>query len=177
MTRLQAVALAGLLAAALLPGVSRAAIYEWEDDRGTRHFTNDPRLVPAPFRERLEVLPLPEVTIFKSFVSAPEAESGARGRPRGEDPAAVCMEQVRREQDQWSQRLAQEQTELEELNKKIHRTQTSRKKNDLQRERVDLRARIAEAEEVLKQDLPARASMCGRAEHSDVARHGQAIRR
>lgn len=46
-----------LLLIALLPGRALAQMYQWEDEEGTVHYTNELQSVPEPFRSRARFVP------------------------------------------------------------------------------------------------------------------------
>lgn len=46
-----------LLLIALLPGQALAQMYQWEDEQGTVHYTNELQSVPEPFRSRARFVP------------------------------------------------------------------------------------------------------------------------
>ena len=46
-----------LLLIALLPGQAWAQMYQWEDEQGTVHYTNELQSVPEPFRSRARFVP------------------------------------------------------------------------------------------------------------------------
>ncbi len=46
-----------LLLVALLPGQAWAQMYQWEDEEGTVHYTNELQNVPEPFRSRARFVP------------------------------------------------------------------------------------------------------------------------
>ena len=41
----------------LLPGQAWAQMYQWEDEEGTVHYTNELQSVPEPFRSRARFVP------------------------------------------------------------------------------------------------------------------------
>ena len=46
-----------LLLIALVPGRAQAQMYQWEDEQGTVHYTNELQNVPEPFRSRARFVP------------------------------------------------------------------------------------------------------------------------
>jgi hypothetical protein len=46
-----------LFLVALLPGQALAQMYQWEDEQGTVHYTNELQSVPEPFRSRARFVP------------------------------------------------------------------------------------------------------------------------
>src|SRR3990172_2599724 len=46
-----------LLLIALVPGWAWAQMYQWEDEQGTVHYTNELQSVPEPFRSRARFVP------------------------------------------------------------------------------------------------------------------------
>ena len=44
----------GLAVVLLLPAASPAQVYRWDDQEGTRHYTNSPEAVPEPYRATLD---------------------------------------------------------------------------------------------------------------------------
>jgi len=46
-----------LLLIALVPGWAQAQMYQWEDEQGTVHYTNELQSVPEPFRSRARFVP------------------------------------------------------------------------------------------------------------------------
>ena len=46
-----------LLLIALVPGRAQAQMYQWEDEQGTLHYTNELQNVPEPFRSRARFVP------------------------------------------------------------------------------------------------------------------------
>lgn len=46
-----------LLLIALVPGWAQAQMYQWEDEQGTVHYTNELQNVPEPFRSRARFVP------------------------------------------------------------------------------------------------------------------------
>jgi hypothetical protein len=141
-----------------------ALTYKWEDEQGNFHFTDDFTLVPPPFREKAEILSLPEQP---SNVISP-ATDPSTGHGNSEDQADAyteCQETLHHDTDKWRQQLVEDQARLLEVNRQIHRTQTSRKKNQLQRERVLLKEQIHQAKTMLEEVLPARQSECDAKEY------------
>ncbi len=63
-----------LLLIALLPGRALAQMYQWEDEEGTVHYTNELQNVPEPYRERARFVPASPM--------APPAVAPARGITR-----------------------------------------------------------------------------------------------
>jgi hypothetical protein len=58
----------------LLPGQAWAQMYQWEDEEGTVHYTNELQNVPEPYRERARFVPASPM--------APPAVAPARGITR-----------------------------------------------------------------------------------------------
>src|SRR3972149_535616 len=63
-----------LLLIALLPGQAWAQMYQWEDEQGTVHYTNELQSVPEPFRSRAR--------LFPASPMAPPAVAPAQGITR-----------------------------------------------------------------------------------------------
>ena len=63
-----------LLLIALLPGQAWAQMYQWEDEQGTVHYTNELQSVPEPFRSRARFVPASHM--------APPAVAPAQGITR-----------------------------------------------------------------------------------------------
>jgi hypothetical protein len=137
-------------------GTPRAAFYKWEDADGNVHFTDDLTNVPPSHRDEVGVEELPEQPI--NITPAPKVSTTPSTTP-SKDPSkpaneyAACKKRVEEEKKRWSDQLDQDQARLVELNRLIRRTVTSRQKNAYQRERVAVKERINQAEEVLRDTL------------------------
>lgn len=166
------VALLGLLVF-FLP--VHAITYQWTDEQGNLHFTDDLTNVPPPQREKARIVPLPERTRTPSPVKttpAPPTDplpveeeppfSMEPDRSPPLDAAAQCKEELRGEKDRLKKQLASDQVRLEELNKLIHRTVRSRLVNRYRRERVQVKERILQARKVMEEEWPQREWECQR---------------
>ena len=141
-------------------GTSRAAFYKWEDADGNVHFTDDLTNVPPSQRDEARIEDLPEQPV--NIIPAPKASTAPPTAPSAtpsRDPSkpaneyAACKKRVEEEKKRWSDQLTQDQGRLVELNRLIHRATYSRTKNAYQRERVAVKERINQAEEVLRDTL------------------------
>ena len=61
----------GLAVVLLLPATSPAQVYHWDDQEGTRHYTNTPDAVPEPYRSTLDPLPSPSAPVDAVALSPP----------------------------------------------------------------------------------------------------------
>jgi hypothetical protein len=137
-------------------GTPRAEFYKWEDADGNVHFTDDLTTVPPSYRDeaRVEELPDQPVNITPApKVSTTPATTSSRDPSKPANEYAECKKRVEEEKKRWSDQLDQDQGRLAELNRLIRRTVTSRQKNAYQRERVAVKERINQAEEVLRDAL------------------------
>lgn len=144
----------------VFPGTPQATFYKWQDAEGNVHFTDDLTTVPPPYRERVKVQELPESTANVTPVSVKPQDTPAQEQPGSEDPYSECQQRVQKEKERWTRQLEEDQDRLVELNRVIHRSTESRKKNAYQRERVTLKERIAKAEEVLRDTVPPMEQEC-----------------
>ena len=168
-----AVGLAFLGLLVFFPFQAQAVTYQWTDEQGNIHFTDDLTNVPPSFREYVETVPLPEYEHPPSPAPAattppayplPEKEdepfSLEPGRSPLLGPAAKCREELYKEKKRLKKQLASDQARLEELKKLIHRTARSRLKNRYQRERVQVKERILQAQKVMDEGWPQREREC-----------------
>lgn len=152
------------LAGPLLAG----QVYEWTDAEGTTHFTDDLTQVPSSQRNKAEILTLPEGPPPRHAVpeekentgELPVQDSRAELEEMVVDPLAACQGAVRGEAMKLKKQMDGDTKRLDEITRKIHGTQTSREKNELQRERLGLKKRIEEARARLEGELAARAREC-----------------
>jgi ElaB/YqjD/DUF883 family membrane-anchored ribosome-binding protein len=138
---------------------SQAEVYKWQDAEGNQHFTDDLMTVPPSYRERVQVQDLPEPTA--NLTPAPPASDVASPAPA--EPAnayAECQKKAEEARKRWSDQLTQAQDRLEELNRLIHRSAIARDVNAYQRERVEIKDRIDEAERMLRDTLPPMEQEC-----------------
>lgn len=145
-----------------------AQVYQWTDAEGTTHFTDDLSQVPSSQRDRTEVLTLPEGP--PPSPSGAEEEEQAGELPAQDsrteleemlvDPLAACQGSVRGEAMKLKKQMDGDTKRLAEINRQMHRTPFAREKNDLQRERVELKQRIEEARARLDGELADRAREC-----------------
>jgi len=143
-------------------GMSQATIYSWQDAQGNTHFTDDLTRVPPSQRERVKVENLPDepvnVTPAASPPSAMQTQDSSESEPV--DNYKECQKKVTEEKERWTRQLEQDEDRLVELNKAIHRTSVSRQKNELQRERVAVKDRIAQSQQMLLEKLPPMENEC-----------------
>ncbi len=152
-----------------------AETYQWEDSQGTPHFTDDLTKVPPSERDKVRVLPIPDPLSRPPVAGSPpppQPDPGPMdaagplpvetGGPRGLDAYGKCRLELSKSTKRMEKQLTQDQARLEELNRMIHRTVTSRHKNRLQRERAQVKKRILEAERVRSEDLPRMEWECER---------------
>jgi len=137
-------------------GTPRAAFYKWEDADGNVHFTDNLTNVPPSHRDEARVDDLPEQPV--NITPAPPASATPPTTPSQDPPKAAneyaaCKKRVEEEKKRLSDQLTQDQARLVELNRLIHRSTSSRTKNEYQRERVAVKERINKAEEVLRDTL------------------------
>jgi hypothetical protein len=151
-------------------GMSNAAVYKWQDPEGNMHFTDDLTKVPPDYRDRMNVEEdLPEEPV--NVTPAPQASEPPSTPPSTQPPAAEpessltyagCQKRVDEQRKQLSDQLTQDQERLVEINRLIHRSTTSRVKNEYQRERVAVEERIEQTEEMLHDKLPPLEEECER---------------
>ncbi len=152
-------------------GMSDAAVYKWQDPEGNMHFTDDLTNVPPDYRDRVNVQDLPEET--QNVIPAPqpsEPPSEPPSTPLSTQPPAAepgssltyaeCQKRVDEQKKQLSDQLNQDQERLVELNRLIHRSTTSRVKNEYQLERVAVQERIERTEGMLRDKLPPLEAEC-----------------
>lgn len=157
------------------PRMSDAAIYKWQDEGGNLHFTDDLTNVPPAYRDRVNVEELPEEAINvtpaapasepppEPPTATPAAPISTTASPAEPDPSktyAGCQKKVEEQRKRLSNQLAQDQERLVELNRLIHRTTISRRKNEYQRERVAVEERIEQTETALREKLPPLEKEC-----------------
>ena len=142
------------------PEMPRAKVYEWQDAEGNMHYTDDLTTVPPSYRESVTVKDLPEEAVSVAPVSIQPQDTQTKNQPESVDPYAECQEKVKEERERWTRQLEQDQDRLVELNRMIHRATASRKKNELQRERVAVKDRISQTEQALRDKLPPLESEC-----------------
>jgi hypothetical protein len=142
------------------PGTAQATVYQWQDKEGNVHFTDDLTTVPRSYREKVEVKDLPEPSVSVTPVSVELQDAQTKTPPEPDDPYVECQERVEKEKERWTRQLEQDQDRLVELNRMIHRSTASRRKNAYQRERVAVKDRIAKAEQYLRETLPPMESDC-----------------
>ncbi len=146
----------------LRPAVD-ATTYEWTDASGNVHFTDDLTRVPEAQRERVKTVSLPEP-------QAPESRPPPPPTPPEPDPEekkavdayTACTENLEKTSQKLHDAHAEDQERLLELNRRIHRSSKSRIKNEMQRERAAVRARIEATEEKISKDLPRMQWECER---------------
>ncbi len=137
------------------PAMSRATIYRWQDAEGNTHFTDDLTRVPPAQRGRVEIQELPEESV--NVTPGPPAPAASTPTPDASAPTdeyAECQKRVQKEKEKWTRQLEEDEDRLVELNRLIHRSVTSRGKNEYQRERVAVKERIGQAEQALRDRLP-----------------------
>jgi len=85
----------------LFSSVSSAAIYQWVDDSGQTHFTDDPKKIPEKFKEKAvdfdKVEHKGRVTFDPTPVSAPGKQAGEepslKSAPKEDDQQAKAAKQ------------------------------------------------------------------------------------
>ena len=144
----------------MFPAMPQATIYRWQDSEGNTHFTDDLTRVPPEQRERVEVENLPEEPV--NITPAPPLPAGTPTQDASEskDEYAECQKRLKEEKERWTRQLEEDQDRLVELNKMIHRSTTSRNKNEFQRERVAVKERIEQAEQALRDRVPPLEQEC-----------------
>ena len=152
------------------PGSMEAATYRWTDEQGNVHFTNDLATVPAPLLDQVEDVPLPEPAADPPD-RAPDPVTA--GPPSGEtrdteyeDPALIeyedCVADLQKVREDVEQSLARDRELLDPLNRGIHLSATAHKRQDLQRTRAEVNARIEENQNRLETEIPRMEWECGR---------------
>ena len=134
--------------------------YRWEDKDGNVHFTDDLTRVPKPARDKVEVLDMPSPPVSSQPVT--DSYSTEETETEKPDPYAQCRAELDKETAKWTKQLEKDKEALEKLSREIHRTVYARKKGDLRRERVALKGRIEQAENMLQVKLPERDYECER---------------
>ncbi len=142
------------------PGMPGATIYRWQDAEGNTHFTDDLTRVPPSHRERATVEDLPEQPVNVTPAPPPPPDTPTKDPPQPVDTYAECQERVQKEKERWTRQLEQDEDRLVELNRAIHRTVTSRVRNAFRRERVAVKDRIAQAQQVLRETMPPMEHEC-----------------
>jgi len=154
------------------PSAGAQTAYQWTDDQGGVHFTDDLSAVPDSVRGELKTLSMPAPAPTPGSGPSP---AGASPAPAVEGSAAVdsegslrvdeyqaCVDAVAKRRGDLEKALAKDQGYLKELNRSIHRTTTSRQKNELQRTRVEVQKRIGQNQEAVEKGLPAMLRECDR---------------
>jgi hypothetical protein len=156
--------LSGFFLVVLLAGpLHGGEVYMWKDSQGNAHFTDDLTQVPASERDKVNTLSLPDLPAPPQPSDQGPGVSGPQGQgleEEIEDPMATCQERIRKEVARLKKQLADDSRQVEEITRQIHRTGTSRRKNELQRERADLNERIDHTQTMLGTNLPAQAREC-----------------
>jgi len=148
------------LVAFVFPANSGATIYRWQDSEGNLHFTDDLMRVPPSYRERVQVEDLPEESVSVIPVPPMPSDMQTEDQPDPVDAYAECRKELEAEKQRWSDQLREDRERLEELKRLIHRTVIARQKLEYQRELVEVRDRISQAEEVLRDVLPEKQRQC-----------------
>jgi hypothetical protein len=138
---------------------SQATVYKWQDAEGNPHFTDDLMTVPPSYRERVQVQDLPEPAI-QVAPALPASDEPSPDQPEPANKYDECRKKVEEATKRWSDQLTQDQGRLEELNRLIHRAVISREVNEYERERVVLKERIEQAEQMLRDGLPPMEQEC-----------------
>ena len=144
-------------------GTVLGTIYSWQDAEGNTHFTDDLTRVPPSQREGAMVEHLPEHTINVTPAPPPPPPPSDTPTDDTSEPKSEyeeCQEKVTEEKEQLISQLEKDEDRLVELNRVIHRSTTSRKKNAYQRERVEVKERIAKAHEALRETIPPMEHEC-----------------
>lgn len=111
--------LTALLLALLAPPLARASTYQWRDDNGVTHFTDDPDSIPARFVNRAKEL----ASVRSETKPAPQAPAGpgtATLAPTAIEPTAAEVDssdkaQLSRELKGLQESLAAKKKELARL--------------------------------------------------------------
>lgn len=141
------------------------AAYQWTDGQGVVHFTDDLSAVPEGMRDQARTVPMPEASPRPAPPAgsvAPSVEGSAAVR---EDPPATpehetCAEKVLEAREKLEKSLARDRALLEDLTRKIHRSTTSRQKNEMQKLRVDVKKRIDRDQQSLETEIPRMEEEC-----------------
>jgi len=148
------------------PGEAGATTYRWTDPQGNLHFTDDLTTVPSSYRDRVEIVPLPET-------SAPSPDPVVGRRPALDDANAEdeeravaayeeCIAAVEKARGDLEVSLSEDRDLLDRLSRGLHRTSITRHKIDLRKEREEVMARIEENEARLRADIPSMERACDR---------------
>jgi len=106
---------AALLAALSAPIVASAQIYQWIDESGARHFTNDPEEIPESERERAEVVVRkPRVEVVAVPAPAPRAPEEVSS-PEAAQVSLLAREARRLETERWRLRRERARRERERM--------------------------------------------------------------
>jgi len=142
------------------PRMTQATIYRWQDAQGSTHFTDDLTRVPPSQRERVKVENLPEQPVNVAPAAPPPSDTPTKDPSEPVDNYGECQKKVTEEKERWTSQLEQDEARLVELNRVIHRATSSRKKNEFQRERVAVKDRIAQSQQMLRETLPPMEHEC-----------------
>jgi len=168
----RAVAVSAFLAVCFSPWPSFSAeVYEWRDDHGNVHFTDDFNQVPLPRREAARRLSMPEersVAPVQEEGERPSAPPPSEGEDEGFsppftlDPHSECVSELRKEKDRLSKQLLEDQNKLDQVTRQLHLTPVTRARSVLERERAALRRSIAEAQRIREEVFPQKEWECRR---------------
>lgn len=143
---------------------SASEIFGWLDDDGTPHFTNIPSRIPPVYRDRAEVLSVPDLPRVKPLAPLVSIKPPPKRDLHGHDER-WWREQVHK----WQSRKEEMARRLAELDKKLGRLRFENKTvfskeaetGRLLREIEKMKQEIRKAEEVLQTALPEEARKAG----------------
>lgn len=95
------------------PGISRADIYQWEDDQGTLHFTDDVSRIPPPYRKKATQLIREGPSVISPMRTSPppdrqESAPSAAGLPSKE----VATQAPEREKEELVAQVEQQKAKI-----------------------------------------------------------------
>jgi hypothetical protein len=147
----------------LKPFPAAATTYQWTDEQGSIHFTNDLATIPSSYQGEVKTVPRPEPS---PPPPAPPPPPNDDEEVQEENPEVLayeeCTEALEKTREDLQTALAKDRDLLEQLNRGIHRSTTSRHKNKLQRMRVETKARIQSNQEKLDKEIPNMQWECNR---------------
>ena len=95
------------------PGTSRADIYQWKDDQGTLHFTDDVSTIPPPFRKKATQLIREAPSVISPSRTSPPPDGQEAGHSTAGAPSKEGVTQdPEREKEELGSQVEQQKARI-----------------------------------------------------------------
>ncbi len=142
---LRVIVLLFTVTAVFVVSIARGEIYQWQDQEGQVHFTDDLSKVPKDMRRRVQVLPQEAIPAGQPEEVAPEEEKlGTKEDISPSDEDASTGADLEEEKVRLEKKIQEDTEALEALSRAINRIYPIWKRAPLQKEKERLEKQIEE---------------------------------